>query len=460
MNLRDAIAAAVEGVFDAGHDVEDKLSTKTSYPDDHKAAMRVPKGGSSCLSCKYVSQDKKQCSNKYFIAYNGSKDLPLPADEFCSDWYEPKTKIAAAEEVSLEGQQKGTLWNGIKIIGFTGPEEEGLRAMLSRIPPELFFNVKEIKSAKELNAKHGKYDPATHTISFNPANFNLRQRFGKGDGWIFHPELTAIHEVGHSIYHSFTPAQIKEWQDISGWMIGWKLGQSLAYQEKRPGWGDAKSDWTHKAGIKFTRHYGERNPGEDFADCFAFVILGKGHQMEPAKKQFIDSYMDKTVKSYQHVNIESPSSPYSPVTNKDDKNLYNITSGSTVDKHKLALDSYVPQTKKKSQAAIAADNLVAKYTGGTVLGDGGPFDVIKGKTGIEVKALFKTAHNDKVTMHPASLIRKIKAKKKLGLTKVYTVAVDVRQKPLVVYVKEGLGSFRLGGMQKLNSVNELGTYIK
>ena len=67
-------------------------------------------------------------------------------------------------------------------------------------------------------------------------------------------------------------------------MKGWKPGQSLAYQEKRPGWGDAVSEWTHKAGIKFTRHYAERNPSEDFADCFAFVLLGKGFQMESAKK--------------------------------------------------------------------------------------------------------------------------------------------------------------------------------
>jgi hypothetical protein len=684
-----------------------------SYPNTHKAGMRVPKGGSSCESCKFL-EDGNKCNNKYFIEWNGSKDLPLPADEYCSDWYEPNKELKAAQEVSLEGDQKGSLWNGIKITGFTGPEEEGLRAMLSRIPSELFFNVHEFKSAKELKAKHGKYEPETKTISFNPSNFILRQRFGKGDGWIYHPELTAIHEVGHSIYHSFTPEQVKTWENISGWIEGWKPGQSLAYQEKRPGWGNAKSNWTHKTGIKFTRHYAERNPGEDFADCFAFVILNKGHQMEPSKKAFIDSYIKDTVKRYPQVNIQSPSSPYPPVINKAELNLYNITSGgvgsgchgpncgrpskdnylekkigdaqgtnkggfykgadgkeryikfykdpvqgkcevlaneiykdlgigapksevfetatgeafgseiipaskelnsvkvtpelagrimegfaadvltanwdavglekdnirvkngepyrvdnggsflfraqagrkpdhlltnptevkgffdpsinhaylsvakaagyknhtemghelerqvskisalesksggwdkyvkdkvptltgtdrgkvvgmlvsrtsalkklaginASVDKHVLALDSYVPQTKKKSQAAIAADNLVAKYVGGKVLGDGGPFDVMKGKTGIEVKAIFVTAHNEKLTMHPASLIRKFKAQKKLGLDKVYTVAIDVRKKPLTVYVKEGLGSFRLGSMQKLNSVKELSSVIQ
>jgi GNAT superfamily N-acetyltransferase len=60
------------------------------YPDTHQAAMRVPKGGSSCSSCRFVSEDKKECSNEHFIKWNnGSKELPLPADEYCSDWYEP-----------------------------------------------------------------------------------------------------------------------------------------------------------------------------------------------------------------------------------------------------------------------------------------------------------------------------------------------------------------------------------
>lgn len=64
---------------------------KPTYPPDHVPAMRVPKGGSSCASCEYVSEDKKHCSNEDFIAWHGSNKLPAPADAYCSDWYEPRT---------------------------------------------------------------------------------------------------------------------------------------------------------------------------------------------------------------------------------------------------------------------------------------------------------------------------------------------------------------------------------
>lgn len=59
-------------------------------PSYHKAGMRVPKGGSSCSNCKYVSEDLKHCSNKYFQMWNDSDELPYLANEYCSDFYEPK----------------------------------------------------------------------------------------------------------------------------------------------------------------------------------------------------------------------------------------------------------------------------------------------------------------------------------------------------------------------------------
>lgn len=63
---------------------------KFSLPADHVPAIRVPRGGSSCSSCEYLGPDGKHCSNEYFRAWHGSNVLPLPADEYCSDWYEPK----------------------------------------------------------------------------------------------------------------------------------------------------------------------------------------------------------------------------------------------------------------------------------------------------------------------------------------------------------------------------------
>ncbi len=65
-----------------------KEKGKPEYPADHEPGMKVPKGGSMCKNCEYVSGQK--CTNKYFIKWNGSDIIPAPIDEYCSDFYEPK----------------------------------------------------------------------------------------------------------------------------------------------------------------------------------------------------------------------------------------------------------------------------------------------------------------------------------------------------------------------------------
>lgn len=304
--LDEVVAAAVEGTTDAVGMVLAAGHPKPTYPADHVAGMKVSKGGSSCASCEYLADNKTDCTSEHFQKWNGSPVIPGPIDEYCSDWYEPEKKIAAAEDSDADG----TLWNGIKITGFTTPEEEAVRAMLSRIPPELLSEVKTIESAPELGAKHGRYLKETNTIQFNPTNLQLRQRFGLGHGWIQHPELTVVHEVGHSLYNAFTPAKQKEWEDLSGWIKGWKEGQLPPYEEKRPGWEPQKSEWTHKPGIRFTRHYAERNPGEDFADCFGFFILNKGFQMAATKRKFLERLIQDRVQRYPQPVIQSPVKPY------------------------------------------------------------------------------------------------------------------------------------------------------
>lgn len=61
-------------------------TNKPTYPADHKAAMKVTKGGSMCKNCEYVNGQK--CTNEYFIKWNGSDIIPAPTDEYCSDWWE------------------------------------------------------------------------------------------------------------------------------------------------------------------------------------------------------------------------------------------------------------------------------------------------------------------------------------------------------------------------------------
>lgn len=66
--------------------------TPPAYPADHQVGMRVPKGGSDCAKCEYVSEDGTACSNKGFVMWNGSNKLPAPPDEYCCDFFEAKQK--------------------------------------------------------------------------------------------------------------------------------------------------------------------------------------------------------------------------------------------------------------------------------------------------------------------------------------------------------------------------------
>lgn len=213
--------------------------------------------------------------------------------------------VPAKKDVNAEAS-----WYGIPIEGFNGPGEEMIRACISRIPRELLTNVECIKAAPELHPKHGRYDPTNKTVNINPLIFNLRQRFGNGQGWIYQSELCTVHEVGHSIYYFFPEKTKDEWRDISGWMVGSQDGQAPPYKETRPGWEQGTSKWTHKKGVKFTRKYATKNDDEDFADSFAFYLLNKPHQMEPAKRDFIQNVIADRVKKYPQVLVEGPTKPY------------------------------------------------------------------------------------------------------------------------------------------------------
>jgi len=66
---------------------EAKNSKTPQYPPDHKPVMPVPKGGSMCLNCKFLTEDKKHCDSEDYIAFMGTSELPYRADEMCSDWW-------------------------------------------------------------------------------------------------------------------------------------------------------------------------------------------------------------------------------------------------------------------------------------------------------------------------------------------------------------------------------------
>lgn len=68
-----------------------EIKKKPTYPKDHKPAMEVPKGGSSCAKCEYLKDaDKRLCGNPHYQAYYGTDKIPLPIDQYCSDWFAEK----------------------------------------------------------------------------------------------------------------------------------------------------------------------------------------------------------------------------------------------------------------------------------------------------------------------------------------------------------------------------------
>ncbi len=69
------------------------------YPKDHKVGMVVPKGGSSCEKCNFVRNAGLECVQKQFVAWNGSEDLPAPANEYCCDFFETRTTPRTAKDL-------------------------------------------------------------------------------------------------------------------------------------------------------------------------------------------------------------------------------------------------------------------------------------------------------------------------------------------------------------------------
>lgn len=137
------------------------------------------------------------------------------------------------------------------------------------------------------------------------------------------------------------------------------------------------------------------------------------------------------------------------------------STGGSSDKQSRAVASHKPSTKAKQDLATQGERMVAKAIGGTCTKDNEPFDVVmvrgKKKYAIEVKTLVDNK-NDKITMHPESLERKLKwARANKAVP--YTVVVDMRSGTHQVYARFGVGSFRLAGLTKVK-LNDLPGFLK
>lgn len=77
-------------------------SYKIEVPDKHQVGTKVPKGGSSCATCEYVSANHKHCSNEYWIEWNkGETCLPEKAEEYCCDYWDSDEIKKALETLKI-----------------------------------------------------------------------------------------------------------------------------------------------------------------------------------------------------------------------------------------------------------------------------------------------------------------------------------------------------------------------
>jgi len=120
-------------------------------------------------------------------------------------------------------------------------------------------------------------------------------------------------------------------------------------------------------------------------------------------------------------------------------------------KQQLAVKSVVAPTKADLDKAEEVEQAVAKYVKGIQSPNDSAVDVVKNmgskSIGIEVKTLLLQT-NDKITMNRPAIQRKLQwaQSNKASLA---TVAVDLRGSKMAVYYKQGVGSFRIGSMQKV-----------
>lgn len=121
--------------------------------------------------------------------------------------------------------------------------------------------------------------------------------------------------------------------------------------------------------------------------------------------------------------------------------------GGLSERAQRAKSSHKPATAEKQRAAERNEATLATAIGGKQTKDNEAFDVIAGRHCLEVKTIMEGS-NDKITMHPESLARKQAEANKRGL-KAHTVVFDARNN--AVYYRQGIGSFRLGNMEKLSS---------
>jgi hypothetical protein len=114
-----------------------------------------------------------------------------------------------------------------------------------------------------------------------------------------------------------------------------------------------------------------------------------------------------------------------------------VTGTAGASKSDIAAASQKKMSTEKMRVAIRVQDIIARAINGDTIPDNKAFDIIKGRNLIEVKTVIHGS-NDKITMHPESLARKLA----VGGYKRWTFVVDVRGTEAQYYLYDGVGSFR------------------
>lgn len=144
---------------------------KMVLPPDHKAGIRVPKGGSCCANCLYWQAEKEICTSKHYIAWAGTDTIPYPADEYCTNWWEPIPENTKANTTSDEGSDMDE--NMYQSLGL-----KQIRVVIDG-DGVASNHAKIIKLLTDLDPEHTlKYYPATEKIVGNFAKVKAVDKKG------------------------------------------------------------------------------------------------------------------------------------------------------------------------------------------------------------------------------------------------------------------------------------------
>jgi broad specificity phosphatase PhoE len=142
---------------------------------------------------------------------------------------------------------------------------------------------------------------------------------------------------------------------------------------------------------------------------------------------------------------------YSPDQPRADNGEFGSGSGTRAkasDRVERARKSAVLIGTKEQRQAEGVEAKFAKAIGVPQTKDNNAFDLRNDAVGIELKTLLSNS-NDKITMNKYAIGRKV-AEQRADNLKVFTVVADMRGRSnAAYYVREGVGSFRLGSMTKV-----------